>query len=343
MEENMRAAIMGVGSLGTVLGAYITKAGKQIDLIDAYTEHVDALNKNGARVTGKIEFTVPVKALTPDKMDGTYDLVFFMVKQTYNDAAMRDLKPHVHEKTIIATLQNGLPELPLAETFCPDNIMGCTVGWGATFKGPGVSELTSPTDKMTFDLGKYDGKITPEVFAVKDYLELMCPTEISQNLMSIRMRKLLVNAVMSGMSAILGCTFGGILDSGQALLCAKHIANECLAVSHAAGIKLGPFQGVDFETRFSFSTRAEREATSAAYHEVWDPHRDLTASMLHDLLKGRKCEINAINGAVCTMGDKYSIDTPVNDQIVAIVQSIERGERKPEFKNLDIVKVPELD
>jgi 2-dehydropantoate 2-reductase len=339
----MRAAIMGVGSLGTILGAYITKAGKQIDLIDLYTEHVEALNKNGAHVIGKTDFTVPVKALTPDKMDGKYDLVFFMVKQTYNDVAIRDLKAHVHEKTIIVTLQNGMPELSLASEFTPDNIMGCTVGWGATFKSPGVSELTSPVDKMTFDLGKYDGSITPEVFAVKDYLESMCPTEISKNLMSIRMTKLLINAVMSGMSAALGCTFGGILDSERALLCAKHIANECIAVSHAAGIKLEPFQEVDIESRFVFSTRAEREATTAAYHQLWDPHRDLCASMLQDLQKGRKCEIDALNGVVCVMGDKYNIDTPLNDQIVTIVHSIERGERNAEFENLDILKVSELD
>jgi 2-dehydropantoate 2-reductase len=338
----MRAALMGVGSLGTILGAYIAKAGKQIDLIDVYAEHVEALNKNGAHVTGKIDFIVPVKALTPDQMEGKYDLVLFMVKQTYNESAINALKPHVHEKTIIVTLQNGMPEQVLAGEFGPDRIMGCTVGWGAVFKGPGVSELTSPLDKLTFDLGRYDGKITPELSEVKNYLECMCPTELSENLMSIRMTKLLINAVMSGMSAVLGCTFGEVLDSDQALLYAKHIANESILVSRAAGICLEQFQGVDVGTCFAFSTRAERDATTAAYHQLWGPHRALCASMLQDLQKGRGCEIDAINGVVCAMGKKYGIDTPVNDQVVMIVHGIERGEKKPEFANLALMKTPEL-
>ena len=62
----MRMAIIGVGSLGTILGAYIAKAGHKIDLIDADKEHVAALNKNGARVVGKADFCVPVTAITPE-------------------------------------------------------------------------------------------------------------------------------------------------------------------------------------------------------------------------------------------------------------------------------------
>jgi 2-dehydropantoate 2-reductase len=61
--------MMGAGSLGTILGAYISKAGKQIDLIDIYEEHVKTLNEKGAHVVGTVDFTVPVKALIPDQMD----------------------------------------------------------------------------------------------------------------------------------------------------------------------------------------------------------------------------------------------------------------------------------
>ena len=94
----MRAAIMGAGSLGTVLGAYIAKAGKQIDLIDAYKDHVDALNNEGAHVTGTFDFTVPVHALMPEEMEGEYDLIIYMAKQTYNDTAIPQIKAHLAEK-----------------------------------------------------------------------------------------------------------------------------------------------------------------------------------------------------------------------------------------------------
>jgi len=84
----MKIAIMGAGSLGTILGAYITKAGVDVDLIDVNEEHVKALNEKGATITGTTNFNVPVKALTPDKMQDVYDLVFYLVKQTYDDEAL---------------------------------------------------------------------------------------------------------------------------------------------------------------------------------------------------------------------------------------------------------------
>ena len=79
-----RYAIYGAGSLGTVLGAYITKNGGEIDLINRNKAHVEALNKNGAKITGTVNLTVPVKAITPEEMSGKYDVIFLMTKQLFN-------------------------------------------------------------------------------------------------------------------------------------------------------------------------------------------------------------------------------------------------------------------
>jgi 2-dehydropantoate 2-reductase len=220
--------------------------------------------------------------------------------------------------------------------------MGCPVGWGATFKGPGVSELTSAPDRMSFDLGWVDNRITPELDMVKVYLECMCPTIILDNLMGIRWTKLLTNATFSGMSAALSCTFAEVLDNEQALMCVKYLANECIAVAKAANIRMEPIQGFDLGKLLSFTTKAERDATTPVYHKMWGAHRALKASMLQDLEKGRKCEIGAINGAVCAMGDKHGVDTPVNDQVVEIVRGIENGNRKLSFDNLKLFKLPEI-
>ena len=82
--KDITAAIYGAGSLGTVLGAYITKNGGKIDLINRNKAHVEALNKNGARIIGTVDMTVPVKALTPDQMTEKYDIIFLMTKQREN-------------------------------------------------------------------------------------------------------------------------------------------------------------------------------------------------------------------------------------------------------------------
>ena len=106
----MRYAIYGAGSLGTVLGAFITKAGTEIDLVNRNPQHVAALNECGARVTGPIEMTVPVRAVTPDGMEGLYDAVLLLTKQQHNKEAAEIIKKHLAEDGVVATLQNGIPE-----------------------------------------------------------------------------------------------------------------------------------------------------------------------------------------------------------------------------------------
>ena len=152
-----RIALVGAGSLGTILGAYISKAGKDITLVDSNKAHVEALNKNGAKVIGFTEMTVPVKACTPENMEGVYDVVLVLVKQTYNEICFKQLKPHVNDKTVLCTLQNGLPEMALADEFGKERVLGAPVNWGATWIEPGVSECTSPEGKRDFTLGTITG------------------------------------------------------------------------------------------------------------------------------------------------------------------------------------------
>lgn len=338
----MRVAIMGVGSLGTIIGAYISKGGVEIDLIDANKEHVKALNEKGAHVVGTVDFTVPVRAITPDEMEGIYDIVFYIVKQTYNEVALKQLLPHLNENSTVCTLQNGVPEPKVAEVVGSHRTVGGTVGWGATWIGPGVSELTSNPANMSFDLGELDGKMTDRIFKIKELLEYMCPTEVMDNLSGIRWTKLMVNATFSGMSAALGCTFGDVLDNDKALLCVKHIANECIDVAAAMDIKMEPMQGIDLGKLLAFTNAEERDATTDVYHKMWGPHRKLKASMLQDLEKGRKCEIDAINGVVCDNGAVNSIATPVNDKVVEIVKGIQDKKLEAVFANLELFEIPEV-
>ncbi|MDL2219851.1 ketopantoate reductase family protein [Ruminococcaceae bacterium OttesenSCG-928-O06] len=338
----MRTAIMGTGSLGTILGAYITKAGKQVDLIDVNEEHVKALNEKGAHVIGTVDFTVPVKACTPDQMEGEYDLILFMVKQTYNDSATKALEGHIHDKTIICTLQNGLPEDALIDIYGPERVMGCTVSWGATWQGPGVSELTSEPNSMSFDLGRPDGKITPEMEQVKDILECMCPTHLLENLMGIRWSKLFINATFSGMSACLGCTFGEVVETDKGTECVKYIGNELFTICDAAGIKMEKISGVDVVTLLRLDTPEKLKSTTAAYRFMIQAHKLLKASMLQDLEKGRKTEIDAINGAVVAAGKRVGVPTPMNDKVVEIVHAEEDGKLKPQMSNLDLFTIPTI-
>ena len=124
----MRTAIYGAGSLGTILGAFISKAGESIELINRNKAHVEALNTNGAKVTGTVEFTQKVTAYTPDQMSGEYDIIFLMTKQQNNKEVVQMLKGFLAQDGVLVTFQNGLPEMQIADILGEERVLGCTVG-----------------------------------------------------------------------------------------------------------------------------------------------------------------------------------------------------------------------
>ena len=97
----MKVAILGSGAMGTVLGAYLTKNGCQVELIDNYQAHVDKMNSCGAHIVGTVDFTVPVKAILTEQMEGIYDVVFLFTKQLANDQV-----PSVPCRTVFPSLMS---------------------------------------------------------------------------------------------------------------------------------------------------------------------------------------------------------------------------------------------
>ena len=190
----MRIAIMGAGSLGTILGAYLTKAGYDVMLVDAYKEHVDALNETGAHIVGTVAFGQPVKACLPEDMEGVYDLVIYMAKQTFNETAIPQIAAHIDENSTVCTCQNGIPEYAVAEVIGKERVIGAPVGWGATFKGPGCSALTTEEHANVFTVGSLDGAINDRVLMVQEVLSKFCPAAVTDNLLGVRCTKLIMNA-----------------------------------------------------------------------------------------------------------------------------------------------------
>ncbi|MFJ5770868.1 ketopantoate reductase family protein [Psychrobacillus sp. NPDC093180] len=329
----MKVGIMGVGSLGTIIGALIADEGQEVDLIDAYEENVKALNNNGAKITGFMNKTVKVNAISPEQMRDKYDLVFLLTKQVYNVTALQQLITHLHSESVVCTLQNGIPEDYVSETIGKERTIGGVVGFGATWKGPGVSELTTASEvvqKYAFDIGELNGSITPRLEKISSILGLIGHCEVSDNILGIKWSKLLMNTTFSGMSAALGCTFGDVLNSERAMYNLAHIADETIKVAHALGVKMVPMQGKNFEF-LELKNDSCIPNKMEFYREVWAPHKNLKASMLQDLEKGRKTEIDYINGYICEKGREVGINTPYNDLVVKLVKKAEEEKYVPEF------------
>lgn len=331
----MKTAIYGAGSLGTILGAYIAKNGGDVHLIRRNKDHVDALNKNGARVTGTVNFTQKVKALTPDEMTDKYDLIILATKQLHNDTVVPFLLDYLREDGIITTIQNGLPEPKIVEILGKDRVLGAVVEWGATMKGPGVSELTSKEDSLSFELGRIDGKITDEVKKVAGVLELMCHVEIIENFMGVRWSKLLINSAFSGMSAALGATFGQVAENEQSRLAVQGLIKEAIDVARAADISIPHVQGMDLVGFLDYDNEEEKKTSYERIPMVIENHKNLKASMLQDLEKGIPTEVLYINGVIRDYGKKYGVPTPFNEKVIEVVQKIEKGELQLSFDNIE--------
>lgn len=322
----------------TILGAYIARSGYDIDLIDAYEAHVHALNETGAQVSGWVNFTQPVHALLPEEMEGAYDVILYLAKQTNNHTAIPQIKEHIHDNSIVCVLQNGIPEFAVADAIGERQILGAPVGWGATFQGPGHSELTSETNRLVFSLGALDGKLDERIDTVKEILECMGTVTISNNLIGLRWCKLLMNATFSGLSTALGTTFGGILDSDEAMHLIIKIGEECMNVAEAMGIQVEPFEEYDFYQIFKPKSCDNYPESIAQCRKAWQPSYNLTASMAQDILKGRRCEIHDINGLVCDFGKKYGVPTPINKLIVEIISGMECGDYQYSPENMKYFK-----
>jgi 2-dehydropantoate 2-reductase len=338
----MRVAIVGAGSLGTILGAYISRSGKEVLLVDAYKAHVDALNEKGATVVGEDNFTVPVKACTPDKMEGVFDIVFYLTKAPANEVALTQLKPHLHENSVVCTLQNGIPEEAVASYVGRERTIGGTVGWGASFQGPGVSKLTTKLTTVTsgaFEVGELDGKVTDRIKEVKDVLESMGQTTVLTNLAGARWAKLFLNATYSGLSAALGVPYGGILDDELAFLVSLYTGNEVVKAARLNGVYIiDDFQGNDIKEA-EFNNEEERLAAANVFRSVFSPHRLVKASMLNDMERGIfNTEIDQICGAVVEAGRKVGFPTPFSEKIVELVKRAQDKKQVPTFDNLEEFK-----
>lgn len=334
----MKRAIYGAGSLGTVMGAYLTKNGVDIELVNRNEAHVRALREGGAHITGTVEMTVPVKAILPREMEGPYDVIFLLTKQLQNAEVAAFLKPFLSEDGVIVTLQNGIPEPGLAQVVGKEHVMGCVVEWGATLEGPGHAALTSDPGSLSFHMGRMEGITDAQFDRARALLEKMCPVHVEENLLGARWSKLLINATFSGLGTVVGGVFGDVSENKDVRPLALRCMKECIDVGRAAGAVFAPVQGKDITKLFYYRTPLKRAFALALLPIAMKKHRAIEPSMLQDLKKGKPCEVDAINGVVCAWGRQCGVPTPVNDRIVEIIKKEQAGELSMEHQNIALFR-----
>ncbi len=339
-----KIAVYGAGAMGTVLGSFLTLGGlKNVHLITRNAEHIFAMQERGALVectANSVKKSTPVTALLPAQME-EYDVIFLMTKQRRNAEIIEDLLPHLTENGIICTTQNGLPEEGISEIIGKERTYGMVTAFGAELLRPGVVKMTSSLEAMSVELGGYqnDNGRTELLAEILSYAAKVSGNpefvNTTDNLAGARWSKLAINAAFSGLSVVTGMTFGEVAKKRKTRKIALGILRECMAVANAAGVRLATMQGHDMEKLLGGGTLFRRLFSYVALPIAMKKHKALRSGMLKDVLNGRKCEIDFIDGIVVKIGRTVGVEAPLCGQVVDVVHGIENGLYEIDYKNVD--------
>lgn len=334
----MRACIYGAGAMGTVLGAFISRAGLQIDLVTRNRQYVAALCSGGAQVVTPSGggFTQKVTAITPEQMTGKYDVIFLMTKQRGNAEVTRFLMDFLAEGGVICTTQNGLPELSVAAVAGEENTIGCAVSWGATFIQPGRVMLTSSADAMTFSLGSPFG-YNQKCEHVAGYLRCAGGVEIVENFLGARWSKLIVNSAFSSLSAVTSLTFGAIASGRTSRKLAQQLLKEGIDTAIAGGVVPQKIQGHDLVRLLNYRGPVKKALSRALIPIAMKKHKNLVSGMYYDLAAGKKCDIDFISGVVADSAEKAGVAVPATLAVLRLAADIEGGLCRPVPENIALL------
>lgn len=330
----MDITIIGAGAIGGICGAYLTKAGREITLVEPYTEHRERI-KNGVFIDGaRGEITVPLNAVVWEELKGPLGLVLLAVKTTRTSKALEVLKPFVGPDTLIVTLMNGISEDAIASVFGPERVMGCVVGWGATNTGPG--HLTQ-TSEGKFTLGELSGEMTDRLNNVKGVLDDIVETLLTSNIYGHRWSKLSINCLIAG-CATLGLTVGEALAPKRNKRVFGKLVGEVIKAAEACGVTVEKFEGVVDPTIFKATDEKSIETGMRILDMMAAVAGDIYPGPLQDIEKGLKTEADYITGYCVDRAEEKGVPAPINTKVRDLLKQMEAGEVKASPGNIALLE-----
>jgi 2-dehydropantoate 2-reductase len=293
--------VLGAGAIGCAYG-YQLSAHHDVTLVGT-AAHMQAIREHGLRIEGSIgNGSFPLEAVTSLDRIEPGSLIILTTKVSSTVEAVTPIVPLLHPSVTILCTQNGLYSERLVRNLVGDRAvtLRAITQVGAVLKGPGVVEHTVAGYTLIEDHERAAG--IAAVLTASNLSGRVIPD------MKVAMwRKVVFNCVINPITAMTGTTVGGIVDPKLAPL-KRLVIEECLAVAAA--------DGVTFDE--DFMVRIDEVFASAA----------TIASTLQDLQKGRRTEIDHLNGAVVALGEKYGIPCPVNAALTTIIKQLEAQSRR---------------
>jgi 2-dehydropantoate 2-reductase len=329
-----RILVVGAGAIGGVAGAALTRAGQDVTLVDVDDAHREAMRRDGLTIEGYPEtHTVPVRALRPDELAGTYDVVFLAVKSQHTAAALRPIVPHLAADGCVVSLQNGLNEPDVADIVGPERVLGVVIHLAADQLRPG---LVVRHGEGEFFLGELDGTITPRCQAVQRLMALIAPTTVVDNVWGWLWTKHIYGCLLVA-SALADEPIGEQLAVPSVRLVHAAVLSEATQVALAEGVRLERLDILDPLDTLPTPEHGAARAI-AALDAIAAGSKKGKSGMWRDIkMKGRKSESEYITGDVVRRGAARAVPTPVNAGVLRLIGEIESGQRPMALANFDVL------
>lgn len=300
----MRIYVLGAGSIGSLFGALLSEAGEDVTLIGR-PEHMKEINERGLKIVGIKEFTTYPKALTEMPPEPP-DLLILSTKSHSTAYALECAKGSIGPNTWILSIQNGLGNEEEALKYT-ENVLGGITTNGAVLEKWGVVRWVG--EGITI-VGQYPkGR---EIFAdevVKIFNKAGLKTKLSENIVGWKWVKAIVNSAINPIGAVLEVKNGKILEEEYLLELAKRVVKE--------GCQVATQLGIEFEKHPIEFLIETLENTQENYN-----------SMLQDIKRRKKTEIDFINGKIVEYGREIGLETPLNFALWSLVKAKENPQIK---------------
>lgn len=318
--------VVGAGAIGGVTAAKLVGEVGRVAVLDANTEHVQRMRDPGLiiDVLGE-ERRVELEAYSDTAdLEGPFDFALVTLKAPHLEGALTPLVEGGIARTYVS-LCNGLVQERIGEIVGSESLIWGTVEWGSTNLGPG---RLAQTTSNPFVIGEPDGETRDRTRQLAEILRHVEDVRVTENIRGQVWTKLLVNSSFSGLGAVSGLLYREVIEDPAGREAALALWREGYDVGMAQEITLDEVLGVEAESlvlRGPEDTKKVDEALAVAMGYAGATK----ASMLQDLERGLKTEVDVINGAVVEKGREHGVDTPVNARVVELMHAMERGERRP--------------
>jgi 2-dehydropantoate 2-reductase len=304
----LRIAIIGTGAMGSVYAGLLAAAGLEVWAIDTWAEHVDAIRRDGLRVSGASgERVVRLPATTEPREAAPADLVVIATKAGDVAAAAHTARSILARDGTVLTIQNGLgaAERAAAVVGTAPLLVGVAGGFGASITGPGHVHHNG---WEFMHLGEHGGGLTPRLEQVGAiWRRAGFRVQLGADIQRMIWEKLIGNVAFSGPCTLTGMTIGEVLADPEAWSVAAACATEAYAVARAKGIAVAIDEPVGYVRAFGGTIPGARP------------------SMLLDHLARRRSEIEVLDGAVSLLAAEVGLAAPVNATVAALVRAREAG------------------